>query len=135
MVNEQGSSTLQSDAAIEEQRSAQPVSRQGRRSLIARAADQEWAVPALLLFLDVLSWFVIYWFIGFLRRDAYYSSAFLYFVIDLLQVTVIVMSLVTIGGYDQPHGDARPGLYGGTYFGDCSRRSDQRGFDLFGGHF
>ncbi len=72
-----------------------------RRGWIAHASDQEWAVSALLLCLDVVSWFLIYGFTNLVRGDAYYSSAFVFFVVDLLQVTVIVTALYTIGGYDR----------------------------------
>ncbi len=64
-------------------------------------ARQDWAPTALLLFLDVASWFVIYGFTSLVRGDAYYSSAFVFFIIDLLQITIIVMALFTIGGYDR----------------------------------
>ncbi|MGI8960863.1 MAG: exopolysaccharide biosynthesis polyprenyl glycosylphosphotransferase [Bryobacteraceae bacterium] len=77
------------------------VSSKSRRSLLARASDQEWAVSALLLFLDVVAWFLIYGFTSLVRGDAYYSSAFFFFVVDLLQATVIVSALYTIGGYDR----------------------------------
>ncbi len=57
-------------------------------------------VGALLL-LDVVGWFIIYGFTSLVRGDAYYSSPFVFFVIDLLQMTVIVMALFTVGGYDR----------------------------------
>ncbi|HEY1582791.1 MAG TPA: sugar transferase [Chthoniobacterales bacterium] len=72
-----------------------------KRSLIARAADQEWSASALFLLLDVAAWFLIYGFASLSRGDAYYSSAFVFFVVDLLQITVIVTALYTIGGYDR----------------------------------
>jgi len=75
--------------------------RKRKRSLVARASDQEWSAPAFLLLLDVLSWFVIYGFISLLRGDAYYSSPFLFFIIDTLQISVIVLTLFTVGGYDR----------------------------------
>ena len=71
------------------------------RGWISRASDQEWSVSALFLFLDVVAWFVIYGFTSLVRGDAYYSSAFVFFIVDLLQVTVIVSALYTIGGYDR----------------------------------
>jgi exopolysaccharide biosynthesis polyprenyl glycosylphosphotransferase len=75
--------------------------RKPKRSLVARASDQEWSAPAFLLLLDVLSWFVIYGFISLLRGDSYYSSPFLFFIIDTLQISVIILTLFTIGGYDR----------------------------------
>ncbi len=72
-----------------------------QRNLIARVSDQDWAPSALLLLLDIVSWFVIYGFTGLVRGDAYYSSPFVFLVVDLLQVSVIVLTLFTIGGYDR----------------------------------
>ncbi len=72
-----------------------------KRSLLARAFDQEWTVSAVLLLLDVVAWFLIYGFTSLVRGDAYYSSSFVFFVVDLLQVTAIVTALYTIGGYDR----------------------------------
>ncbi len=72
-----------------------------RRSLLARASDQEWSASVLLVLLDVVGWFIIYGFTSLVRGDSYYSSPFLFLVIDLLQVAVIVMALFAIGGYDR----------------------------------
>lgn len=56
-----------------------------RRGLIARASEQEWSASALLLFLDIFCWLLIYGFTGLVRGDAYYASPFVFFVVDLLQ--------------------------------------------------
>ena len=72
-----------------------------KRSLVARASDQEWAVSALLLLLDVLGWLFIYGFTSLVRHDSYFSSPLTFFVIDLLQVSVVVMAFYVIGGYDR----------------------------------
>ena len=85
-----------------------------RRGWIAHASDQEWAVSALLLCLDVVSWFLIYGFTNLVRGDAYYSSAFVFFVVDLLQVTVIVTALYTIRWIRPEHGDPESGLRDGA---------------------
>lgn len=77
------------------------LSKRRRRGLIARLADQEWSVSALLLLLDVTAWLLIYGFTGLVRGDAFYGSPFVFFVVDLLQLTVIVSALFTIGGYDR----------------------------------
>ena len=50
---------------------AQAAVKGKRRSLVARASDQEWAASALLLLLDVASWFLVYGFTGFVRGDSY----------------------------------------------------------------
>ena len=82
---------------------APPVAaRKRRRGLIGRVAEQEWSASALLLFLDVTAWLLIYGFTSLVRGDSYYASPFVFFVVDLIQMTVIVTSLYTIGGFARP---------------------------------
>ena len=64
-------------------------------------ARQDWAPAALLFLLDLGSWFLIHGFTGLVRGDAYYSSPFVFFVVDSLMAAVIVIALFTIGGYDR----------------------------------
>ena len=80
---------------------AASVTPKRKRSLVARVSAQEWAVSALLLLLDVVCWLGIYSFTSISRGNAYYSSGFVFFVVDLLQLTAIVTALYTIGGYDR----------------------------------
>ncbi len=89
------------DAAVKANAPVVAARRKRRRDLVRRASEQDWALSAFLLFLDVACWFLIYGFASLIRGDAYYSSAFVFFIIDLLQVTVIVCALFTIGGYDR----------------------------------
>ena len=75
-----------------------------RRNLIARLSRflrHEWSVAVLYLFLDVVSWIAIYAMVGWFRRDAFYATPFQFFVIDLIQLAVIVQALYFIGGYDR----------------------------------
>ncbi len=68
---------------------------------VRRLWGSEWAPSALLLLLDVVFWVGIQGLTASVRGDQYYSSAFLLFIMDLLQVSVVVMALFTIGGYDR----------------------------------
>src|SRR5689334_22493875 len=72
-----------------------------KRSLIARASDQEWASSALLLLLDIVAWFLIYGFTNVLRGETHYSFPFVFVIVDVLQISVIVTTLFTIGGYER----------------------------------
>lgn len=74
---------------------------QGHWRRTTRMLNQEWAPSALFLMLDVLCWVLIQGFTSLVRGDSYYSSPFVFFVIDVLQVSVIVTALFTIGGYDR----------------------------------
>ena len=75
-----------------------------RREIAARLprfVTHEWSVALLYLCLDVGSWVLIYGTVGWFRYDAYYSTPFQFFVIDLIQLVVIVAALYFIGGYDR----------------------------------
>src|SRR5262249_52175615 len=61
----------------------------------------EWSSAALYLFLDVVSWLAIYRVAGWFRYDAFYATPFQFFVINLIQLGVIVAALYFVGGYDR----------------------------------
>jgi len=74
----------------------------GRRiGFWSRFLHHEWAAAALYLFLDVVSWVAIYRVAGWFRNDAFYATPFQYFIINLIQLGVIVAALYFIGGYDR----------------------------------
>jgi exopolysaccharide biosynthesis polyprenyl glycosylphosphotransferase len=63
--------------------------------------SHEWSVALLYLSLDIIAWVAIYGTTSFLRREAFYETPFQFFVIDLIQLIVIVQALYIIGGYDR----------------------------------
>src|SRR5215510_11727388 len=63
--------------------------------------SHEWSSAALYLFLDVVSWLAIYRVAGWLRYDAFYATPFQFFVVNLIQLGVIVAALYFVGGYDR----------------------------------
>src|SRR5437879_11217616 len=63
--------------------------------------EHEWSSAALYLFLDVVSWLVIYRVSGWFRYDAFYATPFQFFVINLIQLGVIIAALYFVGGYDR----------------------------------
>jgi exopolysaccharide biosynthesis polyprenyl glycosylphosphotransferase len=65
------------------------------------ASRPDWIAPAALLLLDALSWAAIYGITGWLRGDEFYSSPFQLFLVELLELAVIVQTLFIIGGYDR----------------------------------
>jgi exopolysaccharide biosynthesis polyprenyl glycosylphosphotransferase len=75
--------------------------RLGRIDLWSHLLSQEWASALLYLFLDVVSWLAIYRVAGWLRYDAFYATPFQFFIIDLIQLSVIVTALYFVGGYDR----------------------------------
>ncbi len=71
----------------------------GTRSGARRLVEQEWAPGLFFLICDIVCWFFVYGTLGFIRRDALFSSGFEFAVIDLIQLGVIVQALFIIGGY------------------------------------
>ena len=63
--------------------------------------SHEWSSAALYLFLDVVSWLAIYRIAGWFRYDAFYATPFQFFVINLIQLGMIVAALYFVGGYDR----------------------------------
>src|SRR5438067_7643431 len=61
----------------------------------------EWAAAALYLLLDVLIWLAIYRLVGWFRYDAFYATPFQFFIVNLIQLGVIVTALYFVGGYDR----------------------------------
>jgi exopolysaccharide biosynthesis polyprenyl glycosylphosphotransferase len=61
----------------------------------------EWSSAALYLFLDVVIWVAIYRIVGWFRHDAFYATPFQFFIINLIQLGVIVAALYFVGGYDR----------------------------------
>jgi exopolysaccharide biosynthesis polyprenyl glycosylphosphotransferase len=78
------------------------VARTTRRAgFCSHFLSHEWSSAALYLFLDVVSWLAIYRVVGWFRYDAFYATPFQFFVINLIQLGVIVAALYFVGGYDR----------------------------------
>ena len=72
-----------------------------RTGLWSRLLSYEWSPALLYLFLDVVSWLAIYRIAGWFRFDAYYATPFQFFIVNLIQLGVIVTALYFVGGYDR----------------------------------
>src|SRR4029077_1862129 len=72
-----------------------------RAGFCSQFLSYEWSSAALYLFLDVVSWLAIYRVAGWFRYDAFYATPFQFFVINLIQLGVIVAALYFVGGYDR----------------------------------
>jgi exopolysaccharide biosynthesis polyprenyl glycosylphosphotransferase len=80
----------------------QTVATSGRRiGFWSHFLHHEWSSAALYLFLDVVIWVAIYRIAGWFRYDAFYATPFQFFVINLIQLGVIVTALYFVGGYDR----------------------------------
>jgi len=73
----------------------------GVTDLWSHLMSQEWLSALLYLFLDVVSWLAIYRVAGWFRFDAFYATPFQFFIVNMIQLSVIVAALYFIGGYDR----------------------------------
>src|SRR5436190_15859942 len=87
--------------SIGRQESNQSTFRRDLAARLSRFVRHEWSVALLYLFLDVVSWIAIYSVVGWFRRDAFYATPFQFFIINLIQLGVIVTALYFVGGYDR----------------------------------
>jgi exopolysaccharide biosynthesis polyprenyl glycosylphosphotransferase len=77
------------------------AARPERTRLWSHFISYEWSAALLYLFLDIVSWLAIYRIAGWFRYDAFYATPFQFFIINLIQLGVIVTALYFIGGYDR----------------------------------
>lgn len=75
--------------------------RLGRTGLWSRFLSHEWSSALLYLLLDVVSWLAIYRLAGWFRFDAFYATPFQFFIVNMIQLGVIVAALYFVGGYDR----------------------------------
>src|SRR6266853_5627373 len=106
MANSEQSQTISQEIlAFEEEHStgvAESAVTVGRRvGFWSHFFSHEWASAAVYLLLDVVTWLAIYRLVGWFRYDAFYATPFQFFIINLIQLGVIVAALYFIGGYDR----------------------------------
>ena len=98
--SEEPQTVFQEMPGFHEQRSilsSKPVATIGRRAdFWSHFLSHEWSSAALYLFLDVVSWLVIYRVSGWFRYDAFYATPFQFFVVILACVltTGVIVELV-----------------------------------------
>ena len=80
---------------------ASTARRLGGTGLWSHFLSQEWSSALLYLFLDIVSWLAIYRVAGWFRFDAFYATPFQFFIVNIIQLGVIVAALYFIGGYDR----------------------------------
>jgi exopolysaccharide biosynthesis polyprenyl glycosylphosphotransferase len=66
-----------------------------------RGFVHEWAPAVLYLLFDTVSWLAIYSLVSFLRREGYSATPLQFFLIEVVQLAVILAALFVIGGYDR----------------------------------
>src|SRR5689334_2925793 len=65
----------------------------------AKGRHHEWVTGFLYGVCDVVCWIALYAVVGYLRRDAFFVSAFEFVLVDCVVLAVIIQALYIIGGY------------------------------------
>src|SRR6476646_7453041 len=71
------------------------------RRIIARVRDHDWTVGLLYAFCDIVCWVLLYSFVGYMRRDAFFVSPIEFVLVDCITLIVILQALYIVGGYDR----------------------------------
>ena len=80
---------------------ASSARRLGGTGLWSHFLSYEWSSALLYIVLDVVSWLAIYRLAGWFRFDAFYATPFQFFIINMIQLGIIVAALYFVGGYDR----------------------------------
>ena len=72
-----------------------------KRTLWGRLRGQDWVVATFYMLSDILSWVLIYALVGYVRRDAFFTSPLEFVLVDGVTLLVILQTLYIIGGYDR----------------------------------
>jgi len=101
--SEEPQTVFQETLGFEGERSIAAPARTGARraGFWSHFLSHDWSSAVLYLFLDVASWVAIYRLVGWFRYDAFYATPFQFFVINLIQLGVIIAALYFVGGYDR----------------------------------
>ena len=90
-----------SEAAPWECRDQPAGERVEAKRIIARARDHDWTVGLLCALCDIVCWVLVYGFVGYMRRDAFFVSAFEFVLVDCIMLIVIMQALYIVGGYNR----------------------------------
>jgi len=109
MFAEQSSKPPQANVFVEDSSEAAPWEcrdqpareRVEAKRIIARARDHDWTVGLLCALCDIVCWVLVYGFVGYMRRDAFFVSAFEFVLVDCITLIVIMQALYIVGGYNR----------------------------------
>ena len=79
---------------------AEPIAVEPRR-ISARVRDHDWVIGLLIAACDVVCWVLLYGFVGYVRRDAFFVTPFEFVLVDCITLLVILQALYIVGGYNR----------------------------------
>lgn len=109
MFVQESSKSAQTDVFVEDsietpawEKRGQPASELTEATrIMGRVRDHDWTVGLLYAFCDIVCWVLLYAFVGYMRRDAFFTSAFEFVLVDCITLIVIMQALYIVGGYNR----------------------------------
>src|SRR5204863_2929371 len=78
-----------------------PAAAVEKRRVFGKIHRHAWSTALLFIACDIVCWVVLYGFVGYARRDAFFVSPFEFMMVDLVALGVLLQALYIIGGYDR----------------------------------
>src|SRR5947208_3225413 len=97
MFTQQSSKPAQPGLFVEESPDWQDETGETKRKI----REHDWVVGLLYAACDIVCWIALYGFVSYIRRDAFFTGPFEFFLVDLITVGVVLQALYIIGGYNR----------------------------------
>lgn len=108
MFRTESTKTLQPDLILDDSSSLRfvkdefsPAVSANPKRMFGKVREHEWITGLLYGICDVVCWVSLYATVGYLRRDAFFTSAFEFVLVDCVVLAVIIQALYIIGGYSR----------------------------------
>ncbi|MGH8102649.1 MAG: sugar transferase [Chthoniobacterales bacterium] len=79
----------------------EPAAAVEERQVFAKIHTHDWSPALLFLACDIVCWVVLYGFVGYARRDAFFVSPFEFMMVDFVALGVLLQALYIVGGYNR----------------------------------
>jgi exopolysaccharide biosynthesis polyprenyl glycosylphosphotransferase len=92
---------LLADGLVEPLGWPEPAAAMGKRRAFAKIRSHDWSTALLFIACDIVCWVVLYGFVGYARRDAFFVSPFEFMMVDFVALGVLLQALYIVGGYNR----------------------------------
>src|ERR1043166_4115982 len=79
----------------------EPAAAVEKARVSAKIHRHHWSTALLFIACDIVCWVVLYGFVGYARRDAFFVSPFEFMMVDFVALGVLLQALYIIGGYNR----------------------------------
>ena len=92
---------LLADGLVEPPMWPEPAAPVEKRHVFPKIRSHDWSTALLFITCDIVCWVVLYGFVGYARRDAFFVSPFEFMMVDFVALGVLLQALYIIGGYNR----------------------------------